>query len=180
MAEPPSVALLGAECTGKSQLAQALAQALRQRGQRRVTVVDEWLRHWCAQAGRTPMAHEQRDIAAEQQRRIEQARAAHRLVICDTTPLMTAVYSQHYFSDDSLLPWATALQRGHALTLLLAPDLPWQADGLQRDGEAVRAAVDAQLRRVLPAWRLPFTPVAGTGEARLDAALAALARAGLA
>ena len=177
-----TIALLGAECTGKSGLAQALASSLLQRLQPkrvepqatalRIAVVDEYLRTWCEQHQRTPRPSEQAHIAAEQQLRIEAAARAHDIVVCDTTPLMTAVYSLHYFGDSSLLNPAVAAQRQHNLSLLLAPDVPWQADGWQRDGEAVRARVDALLRQVLMAHQLPFVEVSCLGEQRLAQAMA--------
>lgn len=179
MAPPPlglSIALLGAECTGKTALAHALVHRLRQHGLR-AHGVDEWLRHWCEQQARTPRQDEQSAIADEQQRRIDAARAGHDITVCDTTPLMTAVYSQHYFADDSLLAAAVARQRGHTLTLLLTPDLPWMADGLQRDGETTRAAVHQRLLGLLPRERLSWVTVSGTGPAREAQAWAAVQQA---
>jgi molybdopterin-guanine dinucleotide biosynthesis protein len=52
MARPRRIALLGAESTGKTQLAQALGLRLQQQGLR-VTVVPEVLREWCDRQGRT-------------------------------------------------------------------------------------------------------------------------------
>lgn len=164
------VALLGAECTGKSTLAEALAARFS------AGLVTEYLREWCDTQGRTPQQHEQAHIAAEQARRIDAAARAHALVFCDTTPLITALCSQHYFHDDSLLAGAVAFQRGCDLTLLCAPDLPWQPDGIQRDGPGVRAAFDARLREALTAHALPWVDIQGNDIARLDRALAALQR----
>ena len=162
------VALLGAECTGKSTLAEALAR------QCQAGLVTEYLREWCDAGGRTPDRHEQLHIAAEQAARIEAAARHHRLVFCDTTPFITALCSQHYFQDDSLLPEAAAFQRRCDLTLVCAPDLPWQADGIQRDGPEVRARFDARLRAALRAHALPWVEVQGDEAARLRIALAAL------
>lgn len=164
------VALLGAECTGKSTLAEALA---RHRG---AGLVTEYLREWCDSHGRTPRREEQAHIADEQAARIEAAASRHALVICDTTPLITALCSQHYFQDDRLLDAAIAFQRRCDLTLLCAPDLPWQPDGIQRDGPEVRARFDARLRVTLQACGLPWVDVAGDEAARLAVALAALQR----
>lgn len=164
------VALLGAECTGKSTLADALARHFN------AGLVSEYLREWCDAHGRTPLQHEQHPIAAEQAARIEAASRKRDLVICDTTPLITALCSQHYFNDDSLLAEAMAFQRRCDLTLLCAPDLPWQADGIQRDGPAVRAAFDARLRAALTAGGIGWVDIAGTESQRLAAALAAVQR----
>ena len=66
------IAILGAESTGKSQLAGELAGALRSQG-RSVSLVGEYLREWCSVNGRTPRADEQALIAHEQVRRVEAA-----------------------------------------------------------------------------------------------------------
>ena len=167
------VAILGAESTGKTTLVRGLAQALGG------AYVDEYLRAWCDREGRTPLAHEQRQIAAEQARRIEAAAAEHALVICDTTPLMTAVYSDFVFRDDSLYDAAAAWhQRCHA-TLVTALDLPWVADGVQRTSPAVQAPVDALLVQALADSDIAWSRVAGNGSARLASALEALRRSGI-
>jgi nicotinamide riboside kinase len=166
--------IVGAESTGKSTLAQALAQRLATLGPWRTTWVAEHLRGWCDAQGRTPLAHEQAGIAAEQARRIEAAEAAHDIVVCDTTPLVTAVYSRQVFGDRSLDAMALAWQRQCHLTLLTALDLPWLADGQQRDGPHVRAPVDATLRELLLGAKLPFVVIAGQGAARLEAAVDAV------
>jgi nicotinamide riboside kinase len=80
------------------------------------------------------------------------------VVVCDTTALMTAVYSHTVFGDDSLDASALQAHRRVSLTLLTALDLPWVADGLQRDGPQVREPVDDRLRQLLArgavAWSL--------------------------
>ena len=164
------IALLGAECTGKSTLAEALASEFN------AGLVTEYLREWCDAHGRTPQQHEQAHIAAEQAARIERAAREHALVICDTTPLITALCSEHYFSDGSLTAGALAFQRRCELTLLCAPDLPWEADGFLRDGPGVRAAFDARLRAAMTGAGLAWADIAGTHAERRGAAFAALQR----
>lgn len=170
------IAIVGAESTGKTWLAREAATRLALATGLRCTWVPEVLREWCDQQGRTPQRHEQAGIAAEQARRIEAAATTHELVLCDTTPLMTSVYSEHVFGDRSLHAMALAWQRRHcALSLLTALDLPWVADGLQRDGPQVREPVDALIRGLLIGEALPWSSVAGHGERRLDAAVDAIA-----
>lgn len=171
----PAVAIVGAESTGKTDLAAALAARLQARGLQ-VAVVDEVLRGWCERAGRTPRPDEQMAIAAEQARRTDAARArpGTDLVVTDTTPLMTAVYSDLLFDDPSLYLFALAHQRGYAATLLTGLDLPWVADGLQRDGPQVREPVDGRVRAALQGARLPYQLVYGQGDARVLNALDAI------
>ena len=169
------IAIVGAESTGKTALAQALAARLGDLSGLRSTWVPELLRQWCDAHQRTPRQDEQGQIADLQQRLIDAAAASHDLVVCDTTPLMTAVYSAQVFSDHGLDAQALAWQQGCDLTLLTALDLPWVADGLQRDGPQVREPVDQRIRALLIAGGLRWSVVAGSGDARLEAAVDAVA-----
>ena len=165
------IAIVGAESTGKTVLAQALARRIGELAPLRCTWVGEVLREWCGAQGRTPRADEQAAIAGEQWRRIDAAARAHDVVVCDTTPLMTAVYSAMIFGDASLEARAIEFQRGCDATLLTALDLPWIADGLQRDGPHVREPVDTRVRAQLRAHGLRWSVVRGTGQARQDSAI---------
>lgn len=173
MAEPLIVAVLGAESTGKTTLARALAERLAAQTGQRCTWVQEHLRQWCDELGRTPRRDEQAGIAVAQTALIDNAARSHEVVICDTTALMTAVYSHTVFGDDSLDQLALSAHARCTLTLVTALDLPWQADGLQRDGPQVREPVDLRLRALLAAGRCRWSLVSGQGPARVDAALSA-------
>lgn len=166
------IAIVGAESTGKSQLAVALATYAQECGYS-LALVPEYLREWCDQQGRTPAAHEQAHIAQTQAGRVLQAGTTDWLV-ADTTPLMTAIYSDYLFGDTSLYDFALAHQRYYDLTLVTALDLPWVADGLQRDGEHVRAPVNALLRAALQRGGIGYAEVIGSGENRLQCALRAI------
>lgn len=168
------VALLGAESTGKTDLARALAAELGRSTGLRVRWVPEHLRAWCDDRGRTPLRHEQRDIARAQTAAIDEAARDSQLVIADTTALMTAVYSRFVFGDDSLDAEAVAAHRRCSLTLLTALDLPWEPDGVQRDGPHVREPVDALLRQLLAAHGIAHARVQGLGEQRVQTALSAV------
>lgn len=175
MAEALVVALVGAESTGKTVLAQDLARRLVQQYGLRATWVPEWLRPWCDQHGRTPQRDEQAGIAAAQSALIDEAARTHDVVIADTTALMTAVYSYTVFGDDSLDAWAARAHRRCTLTLLTGLDMPWEPDGLQREGPHVRAPVDTRLRSLLHAQGFGYSVILGSGPRRLQAALQALA-----
>ena len=170
------VALLGAESTGKTTLAEEIGAVLVGRGIR-VAMVGEALREFCVEHGRTPRREEQTAIAGEQTRRIDVAAANTQIVVADTTALMIAVYSDLVFGDTGLYALAEAEQGRCDLTLVTALDLPWQPDGLQRDGEHVREPVDALVRAALARAGVGFDTIYGTGPARLRAALAAVDRA---
>lgn len=176
MADPLVIAIVGAESTGKTALARTLAARVADETGLATTWVPEHLRSWCEREGRTPRIDEQAGIAAAQAAAIDAAAAAHDVVIADTTPLMTAVYSILVFGDRSLVAGAAAWQRAHcATTLLTALDLPWVADGLQRDGPHVRGPVDTLIREALATHALPWALVTGSGDGRAENALDAIA-----
>jgi nicotinamide riboside kinase len=168
------IAIVGAESTGKTLLSQALAERLALETGLRCTVVPEWLRLWCEAEQRVPLPHEQRAIAETTWARIEAGAARHDIVVADTTPVMTAVYSALLFGDESLVTFAIDCQRRCAATLLTAIDLPWVADGHQRDGPQVQQPVNALLRRLLDQHGLAYSVIAGAGAARLEHALDAV------
>ena len=150
-----SVLLLGGECTGKTSLATAVAEDQRARG-RSVLVVSEALRDFVDSTGRTPHRDEQEAVWRRQcdslTAALDPARAGGvDLVVCDPAPLMTAVYSVQYFTDDSLLDHALAATESADLLVWCLPDLPWQPDGLHRDGPEARDATHELLAsRVVP------------------------------
>ena len=170
---PQLVCILGGECSGKTTLANALAQELSS------LWVPEYLREFCQTQGRAPHSDEQGLIMRTQFDREElalsQARQnGMRYVFCDTSPLLTAVYSTHYFSDESLLGSAHAVQGRYALSLVLKPDVTWQPDGRMRDGEAARTAIHIRLLHELQSGCFPYIEVGGKGELRLATALLAV------
>ncbi len=167
------IALVGAESTGKSRLGVALLEHLRAQTRLRCVLIGEYLREWCEREGRTPRPDEQRAIAEEQWRRGESAAMDHDLVLHDTTPLMTAVYSELLFQDASLYPFALQVQARMDATLLMALDLPWVADDM-RDGPHAQQPTDRLLRRALRDAGLGYSLVSGAGPERLQQALNAL------
>ncbi|WP_307721747.1 ATP-binding protein [Massilia horti] len=156
------IAILGAESSGKSTLAEALAK-------RYGTLwVPEYLREFVEMHGRTPHEHDQLFIARTQQEREDAlALRARRFLFCDTAPLMTAVYSRFYWGR--LEERLAAFEQAHdyAWTLVAAPDLPWEPDGLQRDSDEVRQAVHHRLLQTLDERGIPFVLVTGSLQQRV-------------
>ncbi|KRB97940.1 hypothetical protein ASE11_14085 [Hydrogenophaga sp. Root209] len=169
-----TVTLLGGESSGKTTLGLALADHLNTLNVP-TTFVPEHLRAWCEREGRAPLAHEQAAIADEHTRLIDSAaQSGVQVVVADTTALVVAAYSERVFNDLSLLPASLVAQKRLDLSLLMGLDLPWQADGLFREGPGMRADIDAVLRRELQSAGIPFQTVYGTAEARLRHALRAV------
>ena len=167
------IAILGAECSGKTTLAKRLAAELTHQGFS-ACFVSEALREWCDRNQRTPKASEQTDVAKMQIQRIQVAPAVDYL-IADTTALITATYSELIFNDTSLYPLALESQQRFDLTFVMGLDLPWVADGIQRDGVAVQSAFDAKLRHVLHSQGIGFSVIYGSGDERLNNAMNAIA-----
>ena len=156
------VAILGAESSGKSTLAAALAERLG------TVWVPEYLREFVETHGRVPVAQDQFLIASTQVAREREAGAsAHGVLICDTTPLMTVLYSRHYFGGEDGPLAALGASTQYDLTLVTAPDTPWVADGLQRESEAVRQLIYRQLLDELAARRIPHHILQGSLQQRL-------------
>lgn len=164
------IAIVGAESTGKSWLAQTLTEVLTLRG---LTVqwVPEVLRNWCEREGRTPEPHEQPGIAQAQADAV--LAIGQGLVISDTTPLVTAVYSHQLFGDQSLYPMALDHQGLYDLTLVTGLDIAWQAHWL-RDSAQARLPIDALVRDALTRSGCDYRVIYGQGLARLNNALLAL------
>ena len=169
------IAILGAENTGKSWLAKALANVMQTRGLS-VSTIDEVRHEWCQREGRTPLPHEQMGIAQTQARGV--AQVTQGWVISDTTPILTAVDSHVLFNDKSLYPMALAHQALFDTTLLTGLDLPWLPDGLQRHGPEVRGQIDNLLRQALEQAGIAYRVVYGQGHQRLNNALRALGMPG--
>ena len=151
------IAVLGAPGSGKTKLANALAARLLQRGVAAALVADPALR--------SPTVQEQAQAAFEQTNRI--AAAARRgVVIADSTALVNAVDADMRFGDTALYDHALAAHRSHAITLLMALDLP-QADGIAPDVLVEAERADALLRAALARAGSPFAVIHGRGPERL-------------
>jgi nicotinamide riboside kinase len=168
------IALLGAECTGKTRLSLEMARQLEAQGLT-VGVVPEVLREWCQREGRTPSREDQYSIAQEQARRVVSMGACD-IVISDTAPVMTAVYSEKLFNDGSILNFGLQHHAVYDLTLVMGLDLPWVADGHQRDGPHSQEPIDTLLRATLASAAITYTTVYGKQASRRESALAALSK----
>ena len=168
------IAILGAESTGKSELAEQLKQHFQTQGSS-VSMTPEYLRTWCNNYKRTPQKEEQFAIAQAQIKQIDTA-AACDFLVADTSALTIAIYSDLLFDDASLYDMAMVHQRTFDATLLMGLDLAWVADGIQRDGAHIREPVDSLLRTALNRGGIPYKVVYGAGAARLENALRCLSQ----
>jgi NadR type nicotinamide-nucleotide adenylyltransferase len=179
MATPsrPFVAVVtGSECTGKTTLAAALAAEFD------APWSPEFVREYVDARGAPLDASDVEPIARGQlagQHAAEDAATTQgsRLVVRDTDLVSTVVYARHYYG--SCPEWIEAAARKQAgdLYLLLCPDVPWIADGLQRDrpDEAVRAELHSLFRSALAAAGARVVEIYGPWPERHRQAAAAVA-----
>lgn len=148
------IAVLGAPGTGKTELAQALMARLLQRGIDAELVADDT-------GGASPeRAHAQTlRIAAAAQRGV---------VVADSTALSKAVAAELRSGDTTLYEHALAAHRTHAVTLLMALDLPPAPGAPHGHTEAEKA--DALLRAALARAGSPYAVIHGRGPERLASA----------
>lgn len=132
------VCVLGAESTGTTTLAWALAEHFA------TAWVPEYGREYCAEIkfkdGFTEewATAEFVHIAEEQSRREDAAaRLANRVLICDTDAFATAIWHRRYLHRRSPQVETLAAARRYDLTLLTGDEIPFEQDGT-RDGESIR------------------------------------------
>ena len=121
------ICLLGGESSGKSALAEALAERLE------TAFVPEYGRElWTAKAGRL-VYEDMLEIARRQiDREQSAAQRSHRYLVCDTSPLTTLFYSLEMFGQADTALEAMAL-RPYDSYVLCAPDFEFVQDGTRRD-----------------------------------------------
>lgn len=165
------VAILGAESSGKSTLAQALAEHYQ------TLWVPEYLREFVEVSGRVPREEDQFDIARTQRANEDAAAAtATDFLFCDTTPMMTAIYSRWYWGRVDAGLAALDAMHPYQMTVVTAPDGPWTPDGLQRESPEVRQRVHEQLLAVLDERQIAYTLIAGSLEQRVRQVVRLLGR----
>jgi len=161
------VCLVGAESTGKTTLAEALAEHFR------TVWVPEYGREYserklAEEGGQDFRAEEFAHIAARQcELEDEAARRANRILICDTDAFATGVWHRRYTGERS--PEVEAIVARHRrpdLYLLTDIGTPFVQDGT-RDGEHVREWMHDVFAEELRARGLPFRRVRGTRGERL-------------
>ena len=166
------VCLVGAESTGKTTLAQALAAHFQ------TLWVPEYGREYCetyAKVGAEAevwQSAEFETIAREQnQREDEMARRCNRLLICDTNAWATRLWHRRYMGSDSPVVENLAAARRYDLYLLAGDEIPFVQDGL-RDGEHIRHAMNEWFEIELQSQNVPWALMHGFHESRMAQAIA--------
>ena len=161
--EPFIVCLTGAESTGKTTLANALANHY---GAKLVPEVAR--RHL---APHHPYGSEEvlAIARAQMQLEAEALEEGPRLVICDTDLLVIQIWWQVKFGplpDELAVALAGRAVRSYLLT---RPDIPWIADPLRESG-GQRSDLHRRYQRALASGPYPYAEIGGDFDARLRAA----------
>ncbi len=170
MPSPELVVFLGAESTGKSTLAQALADEL---DEPYVEEVGRTL--WVAADGDLPLSEYVticREHMALEERVIPDAR---RFVFVDTNAITTQEYAFFFFGEcpAEVQAYADRCRARYAHTFVCAPDIPFDEDGWRADPEVQRYQ-DGAIRNDLTIRGIPYTVVGGTLAERVAAVRAHL------
>lgn len=163
-----TVALHGVESTGKSVLAEKLANHFG------TLWVPEYGRTHAETYGGEMDAGDLTLIGRAQTATIAAAaRQAGPVLFADTDALMTAAWARMMLGE---VP-GELLGHPHAdLYLLMAPDVPWVDDGTRLYGDGRRADFHALARAVLEEAGVAFVTVSGDWQARFDESVAAVQR----
>ncbi|MDF7776958.1 AAA family ATPase [Sphingomonas sp. AOB5] len=170
---PRTICLHGPESTGKSTIAPRLAERFGG------MMVDEYGREYAEARGIDFTMQDLLEIA-----KIHDAGTQMLLVegieplILDTDPLMTAVWADMLFGTRD--PWFDKWDGVADLYLLFDIDLPWIEDGTRMFGTAEARQKFFDLSKAeLERRGVPWVLIGGEGEARYEAAVAAIEAAGL-
>ncbi|HEY2082633.1 MAG TPA: AAA family ATPase [Verrucomicrobiae bacterium] len=166
------VCVLGAESTGTTTLAQSLAEKLD------TVWVEEYGREYSAVKLEKNVSLWRTDefvhVAEEQNRREDQAaRAANKILVCDTNAFATVLWHRRYMGTHSQEVEAIASKGRCDLYLLTGDEIPFVQDGL-RDGEHIRHEMHTWFEEALAAQAVPWKLLRGSKEQRLDEALRAV------
>jgi NadR type nicotinamide-nucleotide adenylyltransferase len=170
----PRIVALGAESTGTTSLATALAA--------------HYATAWVPEFGREYserltdfFTHEWRSeefvTIAREQNRLEDAAAsiAAPVLVCDTDSFATGIWHERYVGCRSAEVGALASGRAYAHTFVTDVDVPFVQDGF-RDGEAIRTWMHELFIERLREAQRPFTVLTGSLEQRVRAATATIDR----
>lgn len=172
---PLTIVVTGSECTGKTTLAAGLAERFGAQWSKEFAREYVDVKQGPLDASDVePIARGQ--LAGEEAADRAAAEAGHEVVIRDTDLHSTVVYARHYYGHCP--DWVVEAARGRTgdLYLLLCPDVPWVADGLQRDRpeEDARALIHGLFRDTLAAAGASVLEIKGAWPERQARAVAAV------
>lgn len=164
------IVITGAECTGKSTLAQALS------GYYGEPWTPEFVRIYVERVQRELQAEDLPEIFAGQQALEDAAlENADRCLFHDTNLLSSLLYASHYFGHRQDAEQARFLEREYTLYLLCSPrGIDWTADPGQRDSPEARDTLQEKFKASLDILELPYIELHGDLSARMSRAVRAV------
>jgi len=167
VSKPKRILILGPESTGKSTLAEKLAEHYAE------PWVPEVAREYLEQLDR-PYGYDDLLQIGRQQMQLEDemAAGAKNHLFCDTDLRVIQVWSQHRFGKVD--PWVLEeiTRRTYDLILLCAPDLPWQQDPLREHPELeMRQQFFDVYQQLAQASGFPWALISGDTAERLSTAI---------
>jgi NadR type nicotinamide-nucleotide adenylyltransferase len=159
------IVITGPESSGKTSLAQALAQHFR------APLVPEFARTFLEQHG---PAYVEKDLLTMAQGQVVVEERAQKsgpaLVVCDTDLITVRIWSEEKFGRCH--PWILQQteQRVYDLWLLCKPDLPWAPDPL-RENPDDRDRLFERYADLLDALGKPYMIISGEGPLRTSLAV---------
>jgi NadR type nicotinamide-nucleotide adenylyltransferase len=162
------VAVIGPECTGKSELSQFLA------GHYKTEWVPEYARGYIDHLIRPYEEHDLRTIAHGQLRlEDEYARDSTKVLFCDTNLYVIKVWSEVKFGSCAPDILHEIETRPYDLYLLTYVDIPWQDDP-QREHPTRREELYQRYLNEMKNQTVPFVEIKGAREQRQQTALEAV------
>ena len=170
MPRPKRILILGPESTGKSTLAEKLAQHYAE------PWVPEVAREYLENLDRLYTYEDLLQIGKQQMNlEDELALSATRFLFCDTDLRVIQVWSQHRYGKVD--PWVLdeIARRTYGLILLCATDLPWQEDLLREHPELeMRQHFFEVYQQLSKASGFPWVLISGEKAERLSTAIEAV------
>ena len=164
-----TVVLMGAESTGKTTLAAALAKHYK------TTWAAEYLRLFVDNKGALPEESDVYAIAQGHLKLVAQMRPqARRVLFVDTDLFTTCVYQRIYFGSCPSDIEESALSHRSGLYLFTEPDIPWEPDPGQRASPEERLRSHVLLRAETKKHALNTVSIKGTYAERMNTAVAAV------
>lgn len=162
------VAIIGPECTGKTDLARFLAN------QYDTAWVPEFARAYLETLGRPYNQQDLLTIAAGQVNSENAlAQQANKFLFCDTNLIVIKIWSEFKYGwcDPAII--ALMKQQAYDLVLLTDVDLPWEEDPL-REHPHKREELFELYKAELKATQTPYTLIRGSYALRREAAIRAV------
>ena len=174
-----TVAVLGAESTGKTTLCRDLAAHFDS------LWVSEYMRTYlqakwddeqltCTWDDLLPIAQGQIALENKLAKQVTQTSNENRYLFCDTSLFELMVYSHWYYGDCPAALEQAALAHHYDLILLTEVDIPWVADDL-RDSPHQRDEISAYFASQLNKHQKPFQRISGDRKERVRQVVTQLA-----